>query len=448
MNKLLAKLLTCVLALVISASLLVMSSYAWLTMSGAPEVDGIQVNIGGSNTILIAADMTVLNEDGTVSHYPGKFTENLHLPAYESYDYLKQMSGLLPVSTVDGVNWIIPDYYDFQDSQVQSGQAVSGQLKEYADFTVDNTLTNANLTDLTDENRGHYIYLDFWVVSPGADYELHISTGDASGDSGSYVMEVPNPQKQNDTFVLASDEQMSGSFVRLGFLTNSDTAADEDLQNYIQSDTYTNRYRRLQGRYAQPGQTMQEALATNNRFTIYEPNGNLHGTHEDKNYYITKPLIFANGTIYPADIADRLTVQLQSRWRSAEESEQTLLQQEFTTAIAGKSLSDQTESSLWRSFYQERLQWQLAPYIERGRFVTNTQALYDAVRYGKVAPESEALRVTANATEDICITTLERDVPQRIRMFIWLEGQDSDCGNYSDAVSFSVNLELAGSNDY
>ena len=448
MNKLLAKLLTCILALVVSASLVVMSSYAWLTMSGAPEVDGIQVNIGGSNTILVAADMTVLNSDGTVSHYPGAFTENLNFSDHTSYDYLDQVSGLLPVSTTDGVNWILPDYYDYQDDQVRTGQAINGQLKEFSDFTVDDTLSSGNLTQLTEESRGHYIYLDFWVVSPGADYELRISTGDASGNSGSYVVEIPNPQKQEDTFVLASSQEMSGSSVRLGFLVNSDTAADDDLRNYIRSDDYSNRYRRLQGKYTQPGQTLQDIQAKNNRFTIYEPNGNLHGAPEDGNYYITKPLTYAGGTIYPADIADRLTVQLQSTWRQATGSEQTLLQQEFATAIAGKSLANQTESSLWRYFYQERLQWQLAPYIQRGRFVTNTQALYDAVRYGKVAPESEALRVTSNATQDVYITTLEEDVPQRIRMFIWLEGQDSDCGNYSDASSFSVNLELAGSNDY
>jgi len=59
MNKLLAKLLTVTLALTVSAALMVMSSFAWFTMSNTPEADGIQINIGGSNTILIASDQVV-----------------------------------------------------------------------------------------------------------------------------------------------------------------------------------------------------------------------------------------------------------------------------------------------------------------------------------------------------------------------------------------------------
>lgn len=443
MNKLLAKLLTCLLALVVSASLVVMSSYAWLTMSGAPEVDGIQVRIGGSNTVLIAADMTVTNPDGTVSHYPGAFSEVLDFSHYASYDYLKELSGLLPVSTADGICWILPDYYKASDHQVQSGQAVSGQIKEYADFTVDKVLSGANLTELTEDTHGHYIYLDFWVVSPGADYQLRVSTGDSASNSGSYVIELPTPEKQGDSFML--EDGASGSSVRIGFLVNSEASADSDLRNYINSDTYKSRYSRLQGQYAEPGQSLQ---LENNRFTIYEPNGNLHNDAEDQNYYITRPLMEYGGTIFPADVRDRLTVQLQNRWRQNSDGVGTMLEQEFLTAITGKDLSKETENSLWSYFYRDRLQLQIASYVDRGSFVTNTEALYNGVLYGQVSADSELLRLTSNATEDVYITTLERDVPQRIRMFIWLEGQDADCGNYSDAANFSVNLEFAGSNDY
>ena len=39
---------------------------------------------------------------------------------------------------------------------------------------------------------------------------------------------------------------------------------------------------------------------------------------------------------------------------------------------------------------------------------------------------------------------LERNVPQRIRMFIWLEGQDVDCVDSVRSSNFAVNIELAG----
>ena len=68
MRKIVAKLIISIAALTVSATLVGMFSYAWLTMSGAPEVDGIQINVGGSNTIMVAADISVKNDNGTVSH--------------------------------------------------------------------------------------------------------------------------------------------------------------------------------------------------------------------------------------------------------------------------------------------------------------------------------------------------------------------------------------------
>ena len=53
---------------------------------------------------------------------------------------------------------------------------------------------------------------------------------------------------------------------------------------------------------------------------------------------------------------------------------------------------------------------------------------------------------TAGATEDAVIVRLERNVPQRIRVFIWLEGQDADCTGATENLRFAVNLQLAGAN--
>lgn len=53
---------------------------------------------------------------------------------------------------------------------------------------------------------------------------------------------------------------------------------------------------------------------------------------------------------------------------------------------------------------------------------------------------------TAGATEDAVIVRLERNVPQRIRVFIWLEGQDADCTGAAENLRFAVNLQLAGAN--
>ena len=84
-------------------------------------------------------------------------------------------------------------------------------------------------------------------------------------------------------------------------------------------------------------------------------------------------------------------------------------------------------------------------YITKGSFFKNTADLYDAAIDGVVNEEHTEILAQAGATEDITITTLEKNVPQRIRMFIWLEGQDVDCVNSAAASGLAVNVELVGS---
>lgn len=445
MNKLLAKLLTCILALVISTAMVVVSSYAWLTMSGAPEVDGIQIHIGGSNTIMVAADIAVQNANGSISHYPDVFSRTLNFAEHETYAYLNEVAGLLPVSTADGMHWVLPSYYGLDDAEVEAGLAYCGQMKDFSDFELDASLRNGNLLVNDKSIKGNYIYFDFWVVSPGADYQLHVSTGDVSEDSGSYVIGMAEPVRTEDGYALEEDNTAAAS-VRLGFLANSDWGSYSDVASYVSSEGYDDRYVCLVGQYQEPGEHADNFSAARNRFTVYEPNGDLHADGTG-NYIITEPLAPVDGEISPVDISDRLTVQLTNRWKTADDGSETLLAREFATAIMAKNPEEETPESLYDYLYRERLQNQLQPYVQRAWFVTSTSGLYSAANNGQVASDSPALRLTSGATEDVYIVNLQKDTPQRIRLFIWLEGQDADCVDMFDLSGFAISLELAGSND-
>ena len=85
----------------------------------------------------------------------------------------------------------------------------------------------------------------------------------------------------------------------------------------------------------------------------------------------------------------------------------------------------------------------MSPYVDMGRFYKRTSDL--ASYQGTVAADQKL--DTAGAVDDVYIIELERNVPQRIRMFIWLEGQDVDCTNLSGAASLILNLEFAGSTE-
>ena len=446
MKKIYAKLILITVTLLMSVSVVAMSTYAWFVLSKNPVATGIQVAIGGGNTILIAPDITeVVN--GTVYHYPGKFSDKMNFAQYESYDYLKDLGGLNPVSTIDGINWFLPTYYSVTDEEVQEGKVISGSLRDCEDFILDDKLTYANLqkTDTEKIEEGSYIYLDFWVVAPEADYTLRLSTPVTSDDDsgGSFVVDLLQPTSSSDGTGcrLIYPDSMAAAAVRVGFLANSTGITDDTMLYYQDSSYFDERYTSLQGIYYEAGITADQE---NNRFTIYEPNADSHptGIAASGSYVATKPIALLDGVPTAVSISDRVTVQKTSSWTKAESGAGTAIEQRFQAALLGMNLTDMEEQDIMDAFYGTYLQGQISPYVTKGAFIKKTSDLY---KFGSSATAEELASLDSKgATEDVYIIKLERNVPQRIRMFIWLEGQDVDCVDSVRSSSFAVNIELAG----
>ena len=446
------KLLAALLLLVTAVVMVITTSFAWMTISESPVAQGIQITISGSHTVLVAPDITQ-TRDGQVLHYPGEFSDSLNFSELSQYDYLKNLGGLLPVSTVDGENWYIPTYYQQGDAQVKAGEAYAGQIRPTRDFTLDNMLTFANLSPeaLEDTQQGSYVYLDFWVVAPVDGYKLRVSTG-AEG-AGSFAIDLLEPElveiDGESHYELTKANPQASSCMRVGFLINEDTILDNSMLAYSQSAGFNSSYHRLQGVYFDPGVSALESEQT--RFTIYEPNGNLHPNTvldqegnliEDGQYVLTEPLAFGG---IPTSVADRLTVQMANRWLVAGEG--TMIGQMFRTFMVTQDLANETAFSLQNRFYTEYMQHQIYPYVTKGNFISSTKDLYAVTQSGSFASTDElSSLVQAGATDDVYMTELTGGVPQRIRMFVWLEGQDVDCINDAATGSFAVSIELAGSN--
>lgn len=445
MTKIYTKLIAVALALVLSVSMVVMSSYAWFILTSSPEVSEIQVIIGGGNTILVAPDVTRV-VDGKVLHYPGYFSDTLNFSQYDTYDYLQELGGLTPVSTADGVNWFLPTYYDTTDNQVQLGKVPSGQLKDVSQFKLDDSLSYANLarTEVEKISQGSYVYLDFWVVSPGSEYTLRVSTGDDTG--GSFVIDLQEPAQTDSGYTLASTASQGGSAtasVRIGFLAGVDRVTDGSMEAYQNTHAFDSRYTQLRGVYQENSDTQ---VYGNYRFCIYEPNADLHPQNPAMNgsYVITNPVAMVNGTAREVDVSSVLTVQKTSAWAPAVTGSGTELEQRFQTALLGMNWQGMSGEEISEAFYNSYLQGQVSPYVQTGDFIKRTSELY---LYGDIVqPEQLSALDAAGATDDVYIVELERNVPQRIRLFIWLEGQDIDCVNGLLESSFALNIELAGSN--
>ena len=442
MKKTLMKLSAAALLALIALVVVVMSTFAWYSVSDTPEVSGMRFNIGGSNTIRIAADMTQITEDG-VLHYPGRFSDSLNFSRVSSYDYLKNVVSLTPVSTGDGIHWFFP------------GDGTENLADPFSGYLMDDRYVYANLSELpTDDSvHGSYIMMDFWVMSP-MDCHLRLSCGD--DENGTYAVSLPYPTKEeNGRYSLVTPDNMLTACVRVGFLADTRVLRNESMDAYAASAVFDDEVHLLKGVYGESGEKWDYHSS---QFTIYEPNADIHnGEHiysetvdgavyrecVDGSYVKTYPIGYVDGQAKPVDVTTQTTVQTTTRW--LQEGESLLVQQLFETFMLGESV-DTDSHTLFNKFCSQYLGYRCDPYIDRGKFVQHTAALSNAnTDDGMVTADDFRRLRTANATEDVVIVELQRNIPQRIRMFVWVEGQDVDCSNVIAASGLMINLELAGS---
>lgn len=454
MGKIYIKLIAMALALILSVSVVLMSSYAWLVLSANPVATGIQVAIGGGNTILTAPNIREVTEEGKVFCYPGQFSDKLNFGQRSEYTDLQGLGNLSPVSTTNGVDWFLPTYYSTNDELVQQGKVPNGALKDVSEFQVDSQLEYANLTvdQQTKIDKGSYIYLDFWVVSPGGDYYLRVSTGEGTTEGGSFVVDLMDPVQTDDGYSLENPVGSAAAAVRIGFLANEFQMFDESVARYKNSRFYDSRFSALKGLYFDPYAGSNDLEI--NRFTIYEPNGDYHPLYPDLNgaYVQTNALELVNGKIREEEkslVDMNLTVQKASSWAMAQNSAgTTAIEQQFTTSLFSFAWQAMNEEEIMNRFYGNYLQGQFSTYVDKGQFLGNSHNLISRLRAGNGRVSSEELLLdNRGATDDVYIIKLERNVPQRIRMFIWLEGQDVDCVDSVGSTRFAVNVELAGGSE-
>lgn len=419
---------------IVSISLMVTVSFAWFSLSSSPVISNIKVAIGGDNTIKIAPNI-VENKDGIVVNYPGFFDKASNL-AIDSKILLS------PVSTADGINWFVPkEYIETENKEILSVE----------DFELDKEFKYANTSE------GGYAYLDFWIVSPLDDCYLRICTGknydeksNKEDEVGSYVVQLPSQVKNytNETGYNLDDSFNSlSSSLRVGFLVNDATVTDDIvMKSYVDSTGYINDYKSLKGLYD---------VNSSYNFTIYEPNGLTHSsdgrvvtltkdgaqsiTCNDGEYHITQPIgIDEQGNVTLQNIADRLIVQSESRWKSTLNS---LMIDDMYQAF----LKSNTKDKSIDSFYNNYLKSTYTQYVETGYMFKDTWELYSSGDSDvKSADDLRSLEMT-NAIMSSNIVVLEKNVPQRIRMFVWIEGQDIDSNFLAADKTVSLRLELSGS---
>lgn len=415
------KILASALLIVLSLSMLVMVTFAWYVMSTAPEVSGMQIKIG-SDTIRVAPDC---QDASGQHHYPGAFqgvleTDTTAIP--------ENFWGLIPVSTADGKHWFSATYESLEN----------GGDRKTDEYLEDTTLSSANLT-ARPKSGGNYLYLDFWVVAP-KDYDLRVSTAtQGSGQSGSYVKVFPQVKKDDaGNYSLDETQRQAESSLRIGFLVNEDTVSGE---SYKKSTNYDSAYKILKGVYQEQG---KELPTSQTSFTIYEPNCDWHAdTKFSGQYKETQPLALVNGKPQQVKLetydGTKLAAQTSATWTRTDDGTQTKLSQALQTAMLEAQTTNRSVTdgqSAGEYLLNQYLKGQLSGYITSGQFIEKTGTLKDETDINTIKQ--------SGATTDAVIVSLKKNVPQRIRMFVWLEGQDIDCTNEAALKTLLLNLELAG----
>lgn len=270
----------------------------------------------------------------------------------------------------------------------QYGDAADGMEGPTA-FTEDQNLAHANLPaeQAAAAQEGSYYYMDFWVSAP-EDFNLRLAAGD-SKSAGSYALTLPLPQKSAEGGVSLSYDDAglaAQKCLRLGFLTGLD------------SDEGTS-------------------------FLIYEPNGT-----DGVTYTVTTPQSAVEET---GDISGHLTVQQTSQWKPQ------LLNNAFAQFVksADTDLLNMEALAVARQFYTKALGGQYRSYVTSGQFYQRAADLYENAENAPIS----------GAAKDGVILRLKANEPQRIRLFVWLEGQDADCINDAQNALLGIHLELAGS---
>ena len=370
-----------------------------------PEVSGIQTTIG-SSTIKVAPD--VVDENG--NHTPGTFADTMDLGREGTYQWLSELKGLTPVSTADGVHWYTAAYDDLADG---------GEIKDISEFVKEEPpLAWANQKKTDKAQAGSYVYLDFWVMAPDGDYTLRVATGTSEQDQGgSFVMAKPTVVADEEgNYQLTTEHSQAEACIRMGFQVTDELG--------------------------------------NKTFSIYEPNCNLHpqDTQAQGQYKLTYPLGEAEDgtTITEVDPASlNLALQKAGSWVLAENGTDTKISQSLQAAVLQAQANHITlpdADKVGTYFLENYLQNQLDEYVKTGPFAKLTSSVITQKEEGKERQDEVSMEKveTAGAATDAVITQLKKDVPQRIRMFIWLEGQDADCTNEAMLNQLLINIELAG----
>lgn len=388
------------------------AAYAWFTISTTPEVTGITISIvptGKEYPIEVSQNQT-------------DWTTELHMD-----NIVEQYGPLRPISTFDGEHWYLP-YYD-----------IRGNVDEFHEVELSEVANRLKGKDGFEEPFNYLVYFDIWV---------------RTRDTGTnYDMRLSNPAKN-----VGADEKYFGTFV----LWDPQKSAKEDevpgndamactrigIQMLGEDDENTSPFY-----IYEPNSVMRSSYFETVRDELLEDDNDLKPEEFNALKYIAASLENKTSTLpdgstktelkigQALSISDYITSYLSNVGNST-----------YVNTVVPRFVSDKTADA--DAVYE--LQTLAAGSNEVGNKTVHlitqgnsswSEDYLNSWEAGAATAQSVNSRNvgtigTLNSTPTI--QTLTYGQEYKMRIYVWLEGQDIDCWNQITEGNIYVNLEFLG----
>lgn len=452
--------ITCIFCIVF---VLAIATLSWYTLSVNPEIKGLKANMSGSGLIYV----NTTNDKDTYS-----FSKELNIK--------DDIAGLKPISTVDGINWFICKY-DLQGNILSSSKASSSGITQYnyLKFPYGGNVTKSDeksyLNNAIDNNRnldyldfGYYVYTDVYLINYTEDCDVYLSAPsnthlddieyEESEHAGTFIKSYTVDENNNITLI----EGGTSSSIRIGFknlgsvlpvnlaedLTPNKYSGEVENENLYYTDIVMDDFIILEPNADERSNINDEDCSPD----IYVDGFNLKILKDNneslEGYIQTYPIKLKDTSVNSANniIVTSDRNQMRSKFRTIDGStsrlnENTLITQskatwntdvEVTSNLTSSNIANMGTFRNGSEFYEHES-------IENNDYTLQSYGNgYLSSKFENDNSENEE-----NNIASIPITHLTEGIPNKIRIYIWIEGQDIDCWNNIVDNHFLVNIEFA-----
>ena len=426
---------------------------------------------------------------------------NWFIPTYDSYTgELKDPKDFILDDSLEYANVFIPPIVsDEDDGETDIVDDLGDGETDIVDDLGDGGI------DIVDdlEHKGYYVYADFWMMTEedGCNVRITIPHYDefdtnegsdfmtafgrnkdaaeevAQGWYGSYVLNSGFKLSEEGEVILESREAETS--MRVGFLLNPSMLDPNNADDISNADAITaiNETREEDEEPLDP--TQYDGVQNN--FYIYEPNADIRsadnkplGTENksEVDYVLGYQFNLENYADGKYFVTQPIAKKEYTRPKTDPETGEILIDPEtgetLTETYFGGKVADITSYAKTYLIIQKASQWNMDKVEAKlsgedgeilnsndvqypmGGFLntTNVYGALDNDTDGENINNTGRIAAVDDMSTDIAgssiIVTLKKDTPIKVRLFIWIEGQDVDCWNDIAAGKFVVNLELAG----